>query len=212
MQAFPVTTRSIEIKPGDNFVRALTRGDVGTRAAAERATLFARTGAELRKLQPRDALEVSWTLRFEPIEVRYAPSPGVRFAAVRATGVGAITRADTPADVRVEAVRGEVKSSLFEAIDAVGESPQLVIALVNIFEWDFDFTADTRTGDRFRLLVEKRYAGDSFVNYGRIRVAQYVSNGRVISGVGFAAGGEGRCRFHEPDRRALQTSNLKSPL
>src|SRR2546430_5166650 len=34
------------------------------------------------------------------------------------------SRADTSADVRIEAVRGEVKSSLFEAIDAVGESPQ----------------------------------------------------------------------------------------
>ncbi|OLB03060.1 MAG: hypothetical protein DMD98_09715 [Candidatus Rokuibacteriota bacterium] len=212
MQAFPVTTRSIEIKPGDNFVRALTRGNVGTRAAAELATLFARNGAELRKLQPRDALEVSWNLRFEPIEVRYAPSPWVRFAAVRANGVWAITRADTSADVRVEAVRGEVKSSLFEAIDAVGESPQLVIALVNIFEWDFDFTADTRTGDRFRLLVEKRYAGDSFVNYGRILVAQYASNGRVISGVGFEAGGEGRYAFYDPDGRSLKKSFLKSPL
>src|SRR2546430_9795994 len=55
------------------------------------------------------------------------------------------SRADTSADVRIEAVRGEVKSSLFEAIDAVGESPQLVIALVNIFEWDFDFTADRKS-------------------------------------------------------------------
>src|SRR5213076_3268761 len=211
-QAFPVTTRSIEIKPGDTFVRALTRGHVGAQAAAELATLFARNGAELRKLRPRDVLEISWNVRFEPIEVRYAPSPWVRYAAVRANGTWAITRGDTSADVRVEAVRGEVKSSLFEAIDAVGESPQLVIALVNIFEWDFDFTADTRTGDRFRLLVEKRYAGDRFVNYGRILVAQYASNGRVISGVGFEAGGEGRYAFYDPDGRSLKKSFLKSPL
>src|SRR5439155_1724106 len=106
----------------------------------------------------------------------------------------------------------EVKSSLFEAIDDVGESPQLVMALVNIFEWDFDFTADTRTGDRFRLLVEKRYAGDRFVNYGRILVAQYVSNGRVISGVGFEAGGDGRYSFYDPEGRSLKKSFLKSPL
>jgi murein DD-endopeptidase MepM/ murein hydrolase activator NlpD len=211
-QAFPVTTRSIEIKPGDTFVRALTRGHVGAQAAAELATLFARNGAELRKLRPRDVLEISWNVRFEPIEVRYAPSPWVRFAAVRANGTWAITRGDTSADVRVEAVRGEVKSSLWEAIDAVGESAQLVLALVNIFEWDFDFTADTRTGDRFRLLVEKRYAGDTFVNYGRILVAQYVSGDRVISGVGFEAGREGRYAFYDPDGRSLKKSFLKSPL
>src|SRR5438067_13354517 len=82
----------------------------------------------------------------------------------------------------------------------------------DIFAWDFDFTADTRTGDRFRLLVEKRYAGDRFVNYGRILVAQYVSNGRVISGVGFEAGGEGRYSFYDPEGRSLKKSFLKSPL
>src|SRR5205823_11984319 len=96
-----------------------------------------------------------------------------------------VTRAETEPRVRVEAVSGEVTRSLFEAIVAAGESPQLVLAMVDIFSSDFDFTADTRRGDRFRLLVEKRYAGDSFVNYGRILAAQYVSGGQTLSGVGF---------------------------
>src|SRR5207244_2456611 len=147
-----------------------------------------------------------------PLPLAGRAGPGVRFAAGREDGRWGITRAETEPDVRVAAVHGEVKSSLFEAIDDVGESPQLVMALVNIFEWDFDFTADTRTGDRFRLLVEKRYAGDRFVNYGRILVAQYVSNDRVISGVGFEAGGEGRYAFYDPDGRSLKKSFLKSPL
>src|SRR3989441_4481523 len=45
------------------------------------------------------------------------------------SGSWGITRAETEPDVRVAAVHGEVKSSLFEAIDDVGESPQLVMAL-----------------------------------------------------------------------------------
>src|SRR5216117_2739310 len=205
-------TRTIEIRPGHNFVGALMSAGVRARMAAELAALFAKNGAELKKLRPGNALDVTWNFRREPIEVRYAPSPWVRFAARREDGSWAVTRGETEPDVRVAAVHGEVKSSLFEAVDDVGESPQLVMALVNIFEWDFDFTADTRTGDRFRLLVEKRYAGDRFVNYGRIRVAQYVSNGRVISGVGFEAGGEGRYSFYDPEGRSLKKSFLKSPL
>src|SRR5256712_5888348 len=197
--------------PGDNFAGAPRGAGFGARMAAELATLLAKTGAELRKLRPGSRLEVTWNFRREPIEVRYAPSPWVRFAAAREDGSWGITRAETEPDVRVAAVHGEVKSSLFEAIDDVGESPQLGMALVNIFEWDFDFTADTRTGDRFRLLVEKRYAGDRFVNYGRIRVAQYVSNGRVISGVGLEAGGEGRDRFYDPQGPPVKESFLKSP-
>src|SRR5256886_8533787 len=210
--AYPVTTRSVEVRPGDTLVQALGRAGVGARAAAELSTLSTRNGVELKKLRPGNALEVSWTHRGEPIEVRYAPSAWVRFSAVRWGRSWAITRAETRPDVRVEAVRGEVRRSLFEAIDALGESPQLVVAMVEIFESDFDFTADTRVGDRFRLLVEKRYAGEGFVNYGRILVAQYVSAGRVLSGVGWVPERPGRDAFYDLDGRSLKKSFLKSPL
>src|SRR5207237_4214173 len=88
---------------------------------------------------------------------------------------------------------------------------QLVMELVDIFSSDFDFTADTRAGDRFRLLVEKRYAGEQFVDYGQILVAQYLSDGRVLTGVSFEGAG-GRVAYYDPDGRSLKKSFLKSPL
>ena len=110
----------------------------------------------------------------------------------------------------MEPVRGEVLTSLFQAVEDVRESPQLVLRLVEIFSSDFDFTADTRPGDRFRLLVEKRYAGDRFVEYGRILVAQYLGL-RTLTGVGFDRG-RGRFGHYDPAGRSLRKSFLKSPL
>jgi murein DD-endopeptidase MepM/ murein hydrolase activator NlpD len=118
---------------------------------------------------------------------------------------------DTQPDVRVEAVRGQVRRSLFEAIDQAGESARLVLDMVEIFSSDFDFTADTREGDRFRLLVEKRYAGDTFVDYGRILVAQYVSNGQRLTGVGYTRPDD-KHGYYDPQGRSLKKSFLKSPL
>src|SRR5947208_14677403 len=108
------------------------------RMAAELAALVAKNGAELRKVRPGSRLEVTWNFRRERIEVRYAPSPWVRFAASREDGSWGITRAETEPDVRVAAVHGEVQSSLFEALDDVGESPQLVMALDKICWGDYD--------------------------------------------------------------------------
>src|SRR6185503_4982035 len=88
---------------------------------------------------------------------------------------------------------------------------QLVLDLAEIFSSDFDFTADTRSGDRFRLLVEKRYAADTFVDYGRILVAQYLSDGRTLTGVG-VEGTRGRYTFYDPAGLSLRKSFLKSPL
>src|SRR5439155_19256 len=79
-------TRSVEIRPGDNFAGALMSAGLRARMAAELATLFAKNGAELRKLRPGSRLEVTWNFRREPIEFRYAPSPWVRFAAAREDG------------------------------------------------------------------------------------------------------------------------------
>ena len=167
-------------------------GALGRRAASDRRasprtspTRCGRTAPTCAGSGPSDELEITWTLEGEPIAVRWEPSPWLGFAAVATdSGLGG-RRAETRPDVRVEAVSGEVRRSLFEAVEALGESPQLVLELVEIFSSDFDFTADTRRGDRFRLLVEKRYAGDQFVDYGQILVAQYLSDGHVLTGVGF---------------------------
>lgn len=210
--AFPMTVRRVTIRPGDNLVAALGRAGLDARAANELATVLARQGAELRRLRPGHELRLVRNFRGEPVEVRYAPSPWLRFTAAVRRGGWEVARAETPPRVRVEAVQGQVHRSLFEAIDAAGESPQLVLAMVEIFASDFDFTADTRPGDRFRLLVEKRYAGDVFVDYARIQVAQYLSDGRTLSGVGFAPGRDGRWQFYDPAGRSLKKSFLKSPL
>ena len=210
--AFPTRIRGVEVKPGDSLVSALARAGVDARTAGEITARLGRQGAELRKLRPGAALEVTWNFRREPIEVRYAPSPWVRFAAVSAHGSWEVARSQIEPEVRVEAVQGRVRRSLFEAVEEAGESPQLVFAMVEIFSSDFDFTADTRQGDQFRLLLEKRYARGVFVDYGRILATQYASGGRTLSGVGYARSGEARWAYYDPSGHSLKKSFLKSPL
>jgi murein DD-endopeptidase MepM/ murein hydrolase activator NlpD len=207
----PVRTEVVTLRRGDTLVGALGRLGLDRRSSADIAAALQASGADLRRLRPAHELEVTWTLDGEPIAVRWEPSPWLGFAAVATDAGWEVRRAETRPDVRVEAVGGEVRRSLFEAVEALGESPQLVLDLVEIFSSDFDFTADTRTGDRFRLLVEKRYAGDQFVDYGQIVVAQYLSDGHVLTGVAFEPAG-GRPAFYDLNGRSLRKTFLKSPL
>jgi murein DD-endopeptidase MepM/ murein hydrolase activator NlpD len=209
--ASSVRTRTVTLRRGDTLLTALSRLGFGRRASTEVADALRASGADLRRLRPNDELETTWTLDGEPLAVRWEPSPWLGFAAVATDSGWEVRRAETRPDVRVEAVQGEVRRSLFEAVDALGESPQLVLELVEIFSSDFDFTADTRSGDRFRLLVEKRYAGAQFVDYGQIRIAQYVSDGNILTGIAFEHAG-GRVAYYDPDGRSLKKTFLKSPL
>jgi len=155
-------------------------------------------------------IEITWNSRNEPIEIRYEASPWLSFAARPVNGGWRVGRAETVPEMRVEVVSGVVQRSLFDAVERTGESARLVLELVEIFSSDFDFTADTRAGDRFRLLVEKRYAGDAFVDYGRILVAQYASGGKTLTGVAFERAS--RSGHYDLAGQSLRKSFLKSPL
>ena len=208
--AFPTERREIAVKPGDTLPRVIARGGLEPRIANDLATQFGRNGAELRKLRPGATVEIVWNFRKEPIEVRYEASPWLTFAARPVNGAWRVGRAETVPDVRVEAVGGVVERSLFDAVERTGESARLVLELVDMFSSDFDFTADTRAGDRFRLLVEKRYAGDAFVDYGRILAAQYASGGKTLTGVGFERAG--RYGHYDIAGQSVRKSFLRSPL
>jgi murein DD-endopeptidase MepM/ murein hydrolase activator NlpD len=202
---------TVRLKRGDTLVTALRRAGLGVGKANEAAAALARAGADLRRLKPDDLLEMTWSPADELTALTWQESPWLRFAAVAGEDGWTVKRLETAPDVRVEAVRGTVARSLFQAVDDLGESPQLVLALVNIFESEFDFTADSREGDRFRLLVEKRYAGPTFVNYGRVLAAEYQSDKRTLTGIGFARRGD-KFGFYDKAGRSLRKSFLKSPL
>jgi murein DD-endopeptidase MepM/ murein hydrolase activator NlpD len=212
VKAYPAPrVQTIDLRRGDTLVRALQREGIPAKVGHDIASALADEGVNLRKLRPRHGLAVEWTLDGQPRKLRYEPSPWLGYAVLSTEDGWKAERAETRPDVRVEVVEGEVQSSLFEAVEKTGESAQLVLDLADIFSSDFDFTADTRTGDRFRLLVEKRYAADTFVDYGRILIAQYHSDGRLLTGVG-VEGARGRYTFYDAAGLSLRKSFLKSPL
>lgn len=209
-ESSPIRVETVELERGDTLVRALARGRVDAVTANEVARLLKRDGADLRRLRPGDTLAITWN-GDRPVGIAWEASAWLAFTAEATEGGWEVQRVAVPPDVRVEPVRGDVLTSLFQAVEDVRESPQLVLRLVDIFSSDFDFTADTKPGDRFRLLVEKRYAGDRFVEYGRILVAQYLSPVRTLTGIGFDRPGR-RSGFYDPAGRSLRKSFLKSPL
>jgi len=209
--AYPLTVRNVEMKRGDTLAQALARGGLTSRSAIQLAAQFGKNGADLRRIRAGATIEIIWNSRNQATQVRYEASPWLSFAARPLNGSWGVGRAETVPDLRVEAVSGVVQRSLFDAVEKAGESARLVLAMVDIFSSDFDFTADTRAGDRFRLLVEKRYAGDTFVDYGRILVAQYASGGKTLTGVGFDRG-VSHFAHYDLSGQSLRKSFLKSPL
>jgi murein DD-endopeptidase MepM/ murein hydrolase activator NlpD len=111
---------------------------------------------------------------------------------------------------RTSVVAGTIESSLFTAVARAGEEDQLALDLAEIFAWDVDFNTEIREGDSFRVAVEKEYAGEQLLRYGRILAAEVTVAGRAL--VALRHEGRGRPDYFDPEGRPLRKAFLRSPL
>lgn len=120
-------------------------------------------------------------------------------------------REDIHYDVETVVVHNEIRSSLFEAVDEIGESPSLAVRLSEIFAWDIDFVRDIRKGDSFRAVVQKRYRDGEFAGYGAVTAAMFVNQDHEFKGFLYADK-DGRPSYFEENGRSLRKAFLKAPL
>lgn len=113
---------------------------------------------------------------------------------------------EVPLETYLVKVEGVIRSSLFEAMEAIGEKDQLVMAFAEILAAEIDFYKDVREGDRFQILVEKVYKDQEFIRYGPIHAVGYQRGERSILGIYF----EGD--FYNEKGMALKKAFLRSPL
>jgi murein DD-endopeptidase MepM/ murein hydrolase activator NlpD len=118
-----------------------------------------------------------------------------------------VTRQDATVAGRI----GDGVSSLFGAMTAAGEGPELALSLAEIFGGEVDFNSDVQPGDAFSALVEKVERDDRFVRYGPVKGASFVNGGRSLVAIRFTAPG-GEPGYYDREGRSLKRFFLKSPL
>ena len=123
---------------------------------------------------------------------------------------------DAAVDTAVEGVSGRVSSNLYNAMLESGEEASLVDKFVDVFAWNIDFYRQTQAGDEFRVLVEKRYAGEGserrFLGYGRVVAAEYVNAGTGFRGFAFSSKDEGITGYFDEAGESIERTFLKNPM
>ena len=201
----------VTLKRGETLETALRRGGI-ERAEAAAIVAGLRGSVNMRRLAPGERLTVKPGPPDGTPEITWTRSPAERYEIRSTEGRWAVEAVRPDVDTRVVAVAGEVRDSLFASMERLGETANLTARLVTLFEWDFDFAADSLPGDRFRFLVEKRYVGDELLGYGDILVAQYMTAGRpVLTSVAFQEAG-GRADYYDASGRSVRKMFLRAPL
>jgi len=203
--------QTVEIGRRDTLVAALVRNEVPSLTAHQIAAALRDAGAQLRRIRTGDSFELGFDAHGQAVRLTYSPSAWQRFEAMAGDARWTAERIDIEPEIRVEIRKGSVTQSLWDSVDSGGVSAQLVLDLAALFESDFDFTADTQRGDRFRMLVAARYANGRYVEDGRIVAAQYrTADGATMTGIGFQLAD--RHAYFDAEGRSLRKMFLRSPL
>ena len=113
-------------------------------------------------------------------------------------------------------IAGLVITSLYAAIEQLGESRELAEDFAEIFAWDIDFSRGARRGDEFSILYDRLYTRDAagretYVRPGQILAARYTSAADDHRAVYFEPV-EGRGAYYRPDGEPMERQFLKAPL
>src|SRR6266508_4159120 len=131
---------------------------------------------------------------------------------VKATGEGWLAeRHEIPFVRESRVVRGTIKESLYQTGTDAGLSPQHILDLAKIFEYDVDFFSDFQPRDAFSVIVEELHYADGRRGTGQILAAELEADDDIFSAFYFV-GKDGSGGFYNSKGEALRRSFLRAPL
>ena len=133
---------------------------------------------------------------------------------VRARRVGGEWLADVvqrELETRIVTLWGTLQGNLFDSMGELGETAPLTIAFANVLQWDFDFHSQSRTGDRFGAVVEKKYRDGHLVGYGDLKAVVYESGTTRLAAVLFPDA-DGRREYYDLQGQSMRKAFLRAPL
>lgn len=202
--------REERIQRGDTIVSILRRLGVNDPDAMS-YLLQSRGVRTLKRLVPGRAVRSVTTSSGHLEKLSYLDANGKRLLVERVPEGFHATEEFPELEPRIAQSSGEIRSSLFEATDAVGLHESVAVQLADIFSSDIDFNRDLRGGDRFAVVYEANYADGEFSGVGRVIAATFTNQARTYRAVYFEDK-NGRGGYYGPDGKNVRKAFLRSPL
>ena len=120
-----------------------------------------------------------------------------------------VSRGVKPVEWQRKETKGVVESSLWVAMQSVGASPQLAMALSNIFGWSIDFFG-IQKGDEFRVIYEQPFVDGEPLSDFRVLAASFCASDSMYYAIPFEQDGEEM--YFDEHGNSVEGAFLKAPL
>jgi murein DD-endopeptidase MepM/ murein hydrolase activator NlpD len=93
-----------------------------------------------------------------------------------------------------------------------GDRAEFIQWMDNVFQWQVDFSRQIRTGDTYRLAIERQVRPDGSVRDGHIIAAEYVNQGTAYLAIWFDPNDDGSGTYYDELGRSVRRAFLRKPL
>ena len=110
---------------------------------------------------------------------------------------------------KIASTKGEIKSSLWNALVENQADPNLANELSEIYAWTIDFFG-LQKGDYYKAIYETFYVDDQYTGLGKVLAASFNHGGKDLYAFYFEQNGKGD--YFDTAGNSLQRTFLKAPL
>lgn len=199
------------IRRGDTIAAILARLEVNH----ENKTGFldaTRDKQVVRQLKPGEIIHAETRPDGELLALRYFYGNGEQFLVEKSEGEF-VVREQSPEtkDVQVRVETGEIRTSLFAAVDQAGLPDTIAMQIIEIFSGNIDFHRALHKGDRFTVVYESVQNEGGKIQAGRVLAVEFFNKGKSHRAVYFQADGE-QGDYFTPEGESLRKPFLMAPL
>ncbi|MGI9430577.1 MAG: M23 family metallopeptidase [Myxococcota bacterium] len=182
---------------------------------------------DFRHARPGDRFEVALDEDGQLVRFEYDRSQLERYVLTREGEAFAAERLEPDLRITTSRIAGVVNASLYEAIDALGESTELAGDVADVFAWDIDFSRSVQPGDEFTILYERRNlvtdeGSEVYIGPGKILAARYTNAGKSYEAFRFESAAaesnraappqDAEAGYYRADGSSVERQFLRAPL
>jgi len=121
-----------------------------------------------------------------------------------------VYRGKKEVETRVNVASGEIKSSLWLAMEEQKLSPKIAAELSTIYAWTIDFFT-IQKGDGFRVYYENNYIDGKYIGIGKILAAEFSHKGQAFYAFYYKEN-ENFADYYDEQGKTLRKSFLMAPV
>lgn len=208
--------RHIPIESGNSYTSLMEKAGIKRETAAE----ILETAApvyDLTRIKSGKELELTLTPEKELKKLVYQIDSEEQLVATASASSSSekewtAKKEPIPYETKVVTAEGTITTSMYRAAQEEDIDIRAIIELAEAFQWTIDFAMETRKGDTFKFIYEKKYLDGEYVRPGRILAAQYTNKGEKHEIYYYEEPESENKGYFTPEGKSTQKMFLKAPV